>query len=108
MFAFCCNNPDNGTCLKKQIQHSRCGGTLINRKTVLTASHCNVNEFDYDYKGVTYQIPIHTNEFYASKADMFSVYVGVHDKSNRDKWPAKAYSVSKIINVKLLFVFHIF
>jgi len=78
---------------------NRCGGTLINRKTVLSASHCNVNEFDYAYKGSTFRIPIRTNEFYSSKEQMMSVHVGVHDRNNKNKWPAKTHSVAKIIIV---------
>ncbi len=35
-----------------------CGGTLLNRYTILTAAHCINTEFDWPVRGVTYTIKV--------------------------------------------------
>ena len=59
----------------------RCAGTLIDRQTVLTASHCVSNKTSFTYKGKTYSLNIEPNEMYPNIESTISVYLGVHDKS---------------------------
>ena len=58
-----------------------CGGTLVNRKTVMTAGHCVVQTFDYNYKGRLYTIKVDTNQYYPTYESMYRIYVGIQDKS---------------------------
>lgn len=81
---------------------------MINRKTVLTASHCNVDIFDYEHDGETFKVPVEANEFYPTRASMMTVYVGVHNRTSMKTWPAKSYSVSNVISViVLVFIFNL-
>lgn len=54
-----------------------CGGTLIDRNTVLTAGHCYIDTVDYDYQ--TYKVV--PNNFYPTIASMYTIYLGIHNKS---------------------------
>lgn len=72
---------------------------MINRKTILTAAHCNVESFDYEHEGKIYDIPVELNSFHPTRESMFHVYVGVHNRSDMNSLPARAYSVSKLIMV---------
>jgi hypothetical protein len=51
-------------------------GTLINRKTVLTAGHCILREFDYDYVNNTYKIKVVPNVYYPKLSMIYKVYLG--------------------------------
>lgn len=48
----------------------------MNRKTVLTAGHCILREFDYDYVNKTYKIKVVPNAFYPKLSMMYQVYLG--------------------------------
>ncbi len=55
-------------------------GSLINHKTVLTASHCIKESFEHIYQGVFYTLKIQTNKYYPTWQSMFTVYTGSNDK----------------------------
>jgi secreted trypsin-like serine protease len=54
----------------------RCGGTLIDSNTVVSAAHCVIKEFDYYIFGYVYSLKIKLNEFYPTTESMFSIYLG--------------------------------
>jgi secreted trypsin-like serine protease len=49
-----------------------CGGTLLNKYTILTAAHCVNTEFDYQVGTVTYTVKV-TDPF---DVNQYSVYLG--------------------------------
>ncbi len=77
-----------------------CGGTLINRFTVLTASHCILDKyFLHNYKNRTYLINITSNSFYPSLESMVSVFIGINDTKSTNKSDLDR-NVSRIIKVQ--------
>lgn len=55
-----------------------CSGALINRRTILTASHCVMSHVTYTmHNGTDVDIPVGPTDYYSSTADMISVYLGV-------------------------------
>lgn len=81
-----------------------CGGSLIDRRTVLTAAHCIITETETKYKNKTYKISIKPNEFYPNFESMVTVYLGLHNKTVIDaeqiKYPAimrKVQSIKRVI-----------
>ena len=84
---------------------SFCGGTIIDRKTILTAAHCIINTVYYtDVNGKLVRVRVEPNSFHPTIGSMYSVYVGLYDKSNINnlQYPAVKMSVDKVKRVSLL------
>ena len=86
---------------------SACGGTLIDRQTVMTAAHCIPTTVTFNYAGEAYTRPVVTNSLYPTIASMFSVYLGLQDKSSIDSsdsfsLPTVKSSVAKVVVVTRL------
>lgn len=80
-------------------------GTILNRKTVITAAHCILETFEYRYGNKSYLINVTENSFHPKMGSLYTVYVGV-DKIityDEDIKPAKAVNVDRIIRVTFFF-----
>lgn len=90
-----------------------CGGTLINRDTILTAAHCVSETIEFTYENIDYMTTFTPSEFNPTFESMFKVYVGINDinglltfnnpenKSNE----GQRVNISKIISVLHAFLF---
>ena len=69
---------------------------------ILTAAHCVKRTFDYKSNGVLYQAEIIPNFQFPSLTSMYTVYLGLQDKSDINRnisFPTVKMSVSQIVVV---------
>lgn len=74
-----------------------CGGTLIDRSTVLTAAHCIQTHLSVIYNRTEYTFPIQLNNQYPSLASMYKIYLGVHNRSVTNDPQGITMAVSRVI-----------
>ena len=79
-----------------------CGGTVVDRQTILTAAHCIITTVQASINGATYNLNV-ANPLNPSQ---YTVYAGVYDDSfwvngiGTPSYPAVKLAVSNVIRVK--------
>lgn len=87
-----------------------CGGSLIDRLTILTAAHCIIKTIYLQNR----EIKVVPNEYYPTIESMYKVYLGVHDKTMinfvQNIQPAIEVKVKQVIIViyKIILLVRIF
>ena len=79
-----------------------CGGTLIDKTTVVTVAHCVYKSISFTYGITSYSLQVKPNSFYPTVASMFTVYLGLQDASKISSTnisPAVKMAVSNVIVV---------
>ena len=80
-----------------------CGGTLIDRKTVLTTASCIRRSVEINYNGTDYTGNVYLNSFYPTTASQYKIFLGLHNLNNAYVSPTVSFDVSQIILVTNLF-----
>jgi hypothetical protein len=80
-----------------------CGGTLIDKKTILTASHCIQTTVSLVYNRTEYTFPITFNKLYPTFGSMYKVYLGVHNRSTGIDHETIRMDVSDVVMVNTIF-----
>ncbi len=81
---------------------------MINKRSVMTAAHCIVNDFDYAYGGKSYKITLTLNKYYPTWGSMYTVYAGVNDISfysarKNPSPPGVKLAIAEVIKVFFFF-----
>lgn len=79
-----------------------CGGTLLNSDTILTAAHCIINHVSYSFNQSKFIYELKLNEYYQTFESMYTVYLGIHSKSNISSSQVTVANISKLIRVSHL------
>lgn len=74
-----------------------CGGTLIDRVTILTVAHCIFDTVLIRNQ----QVKVVPNKFYPTMESMYKVYLGLHDRTLIDFSNNIEFNIDKIIKVIL-------
>ena len=81
---------------------SKCGGTLIDRTTVLTAGHCFVDKIRFSYNNEQYTAPIQPTSYFKTVESMYSVYAGLYLESETKATREAASPVQESVASKLV------
>ncbi len=84
-----------------------CGGILIDSNTILTAAHCIIDQISFSFNSFEYDYTVQANQFYPTTESMYTVYLGLYNRSNTNldalPPPAIRMSISKITMVSFLY-----
>ena len=82
-----------------------CGGSLLDLTTVLTAAHCIVTQISYTYNGKTYNYKVVPNQYYPTIGSMYTVYLGIYDRSNLNSPGSQIIVAKTAVRVNTIRIF---
>lgn len=80
---------------------SYCGGVLIDRQTVLTASSCFIENIKITHYALVINLKVELNRYHSNIESMYTVFVGIHNKSS--VYTGAALSISNFVRVRKSF-----